>query len=394
MQEEIVELFFCPRCNGDIEIIKRVELIKQNNIMFLNSGLLACKECNSLYPVVDRIPRMLREERLSSREKKITKDYENLSFKEPKVLVKSEINENEKHKIIEKLVKEKLHEDERYRNTIENLMKESPQFESREAKKVKKIVEHQIEYRVYQTEKKERFVNTCIPYLTDKPQVIADIGGGQGGTISCFSKYFTPRISLLIDLDISWATIALIRDPTVNVIRADIANLPFKNQGIDLLITTSVLEHISAWEKATEEMARISKNAFICYGPNKWSLYDLGHVNAPLVTILPVKIGAGVAYLYHKFILKTGYSYRILKKEIEGTYFIPRSKVMKILKKYGIVKNVFPEFIYHSVMSDSYFDAGRIKSFLKSHPRLRKFSSKFLVRLGLEPDFYLFFRNN
>lgn len=375
MHEDLINLIMCPKCNGDIEIKKIIEIMELKNIKFLHAGLLKCKRCNSLYPIIDRIPRMLKDEELLQSEKKTITDYRKLPFKKPKLIVKTVISEDEKFKIIEKLVKEKI----------------QLKFKSIESEKISERWKSAINYLVYQTEKKERFVNTSIPYLSQKPEVIADIGGGQGGAIGCFSRYFTPRLSILIDLDIQWAKIALIRDSTLNVVRANAVNIPFKNQSIDFLISKDTLEHISLWEKTIEEIARVSKNAFVSYSPNKWAFYDWWHVKAPMVTVLPKRMGACIAYLFHKLI-RTGYPYNLIKNELENTHYISRFKAVKVLEKFGTVKNVFSEFLYHSVRSDSYFDFGRLKPFLISHPRFLTFFSNFAVMLGTEPQVYLFFK--
>ena len=375
MQLELTKLLSCPECKGDIDMSKTIEKIKQNNFEFIKSGILTCRNCGARYPIIERIPRLLKGNYQTLREKEKLKEYNNLNLTKPKSTYSPAIDGNEKYEVIEKMVVQKL------------------KPERIKSKKLKKRLRHDIEYRVYYSAKKEKFVKTCIPYMTHKPEVVVDVGGGQGGTISCFRRHFNPKISILLDLDITWAKIALIRDPITNVIRGDAANMPLKDQSADLLITTATLEHIKDWKNVIKELARVSKNALVAYGPNKWFPYDLGHIDAPFVTFLPKGTALPIAYVFHEF-RKTGRSYDSIKKELNSTYYISRHQVVKILEKYGDVKNVFSEFIYHSIRSDYHYIGGEFKNFLKLHPIISHFFSNLLTLLGIEPSVYLFFKRS
>ncbi len=51
LNEKVLEIIACPICKNDLKLIE-----KDNN------SFLKCNNCNILYPIVDNIPILLKEE--------------------------------------------------------------------------------------------------------------------------------------------------------------------------------------------------------------------------------------------------------------------------------------------------------------------------------------------
>lgn len=66
------------------------------------------------------------------------------------------------------------------------------------------------------------------------------------------------RYDYLFDADITAGDI--IENPKMNIIKADINNLPFKDKSFNAVLCIEVLEHIKTPKKAVEEMYRVLKN--------------------------------------------------------------------------------------------------------------------------------------
>ena len=75
---------------------------------------------------------------------------------------------------------------------------------------------------------------------------------------------------------------------------------------------------------------------------------------------------------------------------MDGTFYLPRFQVTRELRKYGQVRNVFCDFMRHSVQADYHYIGGRAKVFLSRHPHLLDALTGLLVAAGIEPMVYLF----
>jgi SAM-dependent methyltransferase len=258
--------------------------------------------------------------------------------------------------------------------------------------KLRERAEADVEYRVHHSEDKEKFVLTAAPFLAEPPQTIMDLGGGQGGTLTSFRRRYQPRTPLLVDLDPEMVEIARLRDPDTEVVRGDALRLPLPDGGIDFLVSTATLEHIPDWRKTLDEMARVACCGLISYGPNAIFPYDFGHLDAPLVTWLPDGPGAHAAHCWHR-LRRTGRTMESIRNELNQTFYIPRTAVVRQLKSQGLeVDNVFAEFLRHSVRESYHMRAGGLKRLLARQSWLRELFARFFLVLGAEPNVYLFFR--
>jgi ubiquinone/menaquinone biosynthesis C-methylase UbiE len=191
----------------------------------------------------------------------------------------------------------------------------------------------------------------------------------------------------MVDLDLDWARVASLRNPNVEIIRGDATKLPIRDDMFDVVISQAMLEHIPDHTAALHEMCRTTRAVlFVAWGPNKNSLYDFGHLDAP-VTLFSRKNAKKVAILWHKM-LKTDRTHEWISSELDGTFYISTGFVKRLLKTYGTVFNVFTEFCMNSLRSEYSYRGGRIKNLLAKMPMLSKGIFKLLEFLMIEPQCY------
>jgi uncharacterized protein YbaR (Trm112 family)/ubiquinone/menaquinone biosynthesis C-methylase UbiE len=371
MKRNVLNTICCPHCRADLKVLSVVKRTEEHII----DGVLECERCGARFPILGKIPRLVKMDLLAESERQALHVFCDQKHPHVEIISEAYISTSERYARIEKMVRSKIRTD----------LLLSDRLQER--------AEHDIQYKVYDTEKKEKFIRTLNPFLTVPPRRIVEIGGGQGGLIGTLREYYQPELAMLIDLDAAWTEVALLRDPNTEVVRADATQLPIKDGACDLMISTSTLEHISDWRSVIKEMVRISTRGFLSYGPNGFFPYDIGHLDAPLVTFLPKKYAALCAHLWH-ILMRTGRSLDSIKEELNSISYIPRPVVTRELSKNGAkVKNVFGEFLYHSVNSDYHYYAEGLKVFLKRHQSVLKVLSKTMVCLAMEPMVYLVYES-
>ncbi|MBU1118677.1 class I SAM-dependent methyltransferase [Patescibacteria group bacterium] len=172
--------------------------------------------------------------------------------------------------------------------------------------RAKKNMEDDLEYRSKYPEK-DKYIPVFEEYLSKKPVYTLELGIGQGGFTSSVKKFFKPAVSFGLDYEPKWAEIAWIRDPETEVLTADARKLPFRDSSIDLVFSAYTLEHIVNVDPVIHETARVADEAFLVFGPSKWSLYDVHFEKAPLVPLLPAFLAKRLAYLWK--VKKVGFNY-------------------------------------------------------------------------------------
>lgn len=333
----------------------------------LVEGFLRCTDCGCDYPVLRRVPRLVPPEQFTDEERSALADTP--SGSDPEVL-RDEPSPEDVQARIEVMIRAK---------TILSDM--SPKLRER--------AERNVQYLLHHTESKRKFVLTVKPHLSRAPRRILDLGGGQGGTLKDFKEAFSPETAILLDLDPTWVEVAALRDFECEVIRGDATRLPLAAEAIDLLVSTATLEHIPDWRAAVREVARTAQRALICYGPNGRFPYDFGHLDAPFVTWLNPEAASRVALLYHRM-RRTGRTAESIRGELAVTFFIPRAAVVRELRSLGLeVRNVFAEFLEHSVNESYHFAAAGLMKTLRRAPWVRTIFAKGLTFLGAEPNVYL-----
>lgn len=368
MKIEVLPLFCSPCCSDDLQIFVPSDSGENNEN--IENGILQCRRCEHQYPIIDGIPRLVLH--LDRYEEDKLRDFLNgVIGKDNKP---EPLDKEERYRQIEAIVTRKI------LNGYSHVWNGDPPHKSRHMK-------NEIEYRARYCEHQQKTVNTITKHCQSKFNTILDIGGGQGGLIKCLYDSFKPQHAFLVDYDLEWVEVARLRCPDVQIIRADGAKLPFKDRSIDLVVTQSALEHIKEYRRVVASICSVAKvAAFIACGPNKFSIYDFGHLNAP-VTLFPKLIGRYVAYAWHA-LLRTKRTKKSIDIELGNTFFISTCEIKKMLQPYGTTKNVFVDFVMNSLQYGYNYPQARIKNFIKKHPKLGKLFFNVLVFLRIEPDCY------
>lgn len=368
MKRKLLSLLCSPCCKADLTLrctkspTDELTASEEEDISF---GILYCSNCFKEFPIINGIPRLCM--RLLEEEIKELPRLKNMSYP----VVRRQDREVSRIDYIK----------------IERKVREIMELDSNGSDYLKARIENNIKFKVRDCEKQEKFVETLKLYYDKDIDVILDIGSGAGGLIKCFSEAFTPSISIALDYNLAWAEVSQLRNPDVQIIRGDAVNLPFKRGSIDLVLSQAMLEHIKEYDKVLEEIGSVTKKiCFIAWNPNKFSLYDFGHLDAP-VTIFPKAIAKCIAILWHK-IRKTGRSTDSIISELERTFYISTTHVKNILKKCGRVYNVFTDFALFSIKSEYSYSMRKIRRYFQKYTLLTKLLCNLLVLLRIEPQCY------
>lgn len=90
---------------------------------------------------------------------------------------------------------------------------------------------------------------------------ILDLGGGPG---SFFSARFTrPSQVVLLEIEHNDAYLAKKKQPDILVVIADGEQMPFSDNSIEMIVSNSVIEHVSNPDKLAAEILRTSKEYFL-----------------------------------------------------------------------------------------------------------------------------------
>lgn len=366
MKRDLLNLLCSPCCKAELKLETKQVLINDATEEDILEGILSCSNCNKRYPIINGIPRLCTE--LWEEEIRELQRLRNTAYSV--IHTKNKERSFNIYEEIEKKVRQKI-----------NLPTNASNY-------LKKKKENDIYFRVRGCEKQDKYIQTLkLYYDKKKVETILDVGGGQGGLIKCFSECYSPYFSIMLDYDLSWIDVAKLRNPTVQVIRGDAVNLPFKKASIDIVISQAMLEHIREYDKAIKEMCEVTKDVcFVSWNPNKFSLYDFGHLDAP-VTILPKAMAKYVAIMWHR-IRRTGVRTDTIISGLERTFYISTTHVKNILRKYGRVYNVFVDFLLFSIQSNYSYRMRRIRKIFLKHTLITKLICKLFILLRIEPNCY------
>jgi len=369
MKPETLSVLRCPVCRDHLQVTAVKAVTRDNR---LRDGIIQCMGCRQSFPVLNWVPRLLPA----------------LTLDEHRALEAMNLQSNATPCVVEE---ERLdaaalqqHLEERIR------AKMNP---SALPDKLRARQERDVDYRLRHNREKEKFIRTADAYLGYTPSRILDVGGGQGGVLTAFDKYYKPEMAVLLDIDPDWVEMAWLLDPDTDVIRADATRMPFTDGCMDFVFSSATLEHIEDWKSAVHEMVRVGNQGLLCYNPNAGFPYDFGHLDTPLVTWLPRSIALKLAYFFH-CLRRTGRTLDSIRTELAGTFYIHRRAVVRELIRCRVeVDNAFGEFMKQTVQENYHMRGGRILSFFKNHPTLLAVFTKALVLMGAEPNVYLFYRH-
>ena len=98
------------------------------------------------------------------------------------------------------------------------------------------------------------------------PEVIADLGCGTGELLENILERES-KIKLASGIDYSMSMLILAKDKlnTVDLVRADITNLPYKDESFDLLFSIGVIPYLENPKEALSEILRVLRKGGACF---------------------------------------------------------------------------------------------------------------------------------
>jgi ubiquinone/menaquinone biosynthesis C-methylase UbiE len=95
--------------------------------------------------------------------------------------------------------------------------------------------------------------------LTGEGRRVLEAGSGPAFASSILARDGRVALSIAVDLDHEALQEARRRDPALVAVNADLLNLPFRDESIDLTWNSSTLEHIPNPSSALAEMHRVTR---------------------------------------------------------------------------------------------------------------------------------------
>jgi uncharacterized protein YbaR (Trm112 family) len=372
MKPETLVVLRCPVCRDHLQVTV-VKAVTRNHR--LRDGIIQCAGCKQSFPVLNWVPRLLLYQALTEDEHRALESMNLQTNVTPCVVEEERYDAATLHQHLEEKIRTKMNP-------------------SALPDKLRARQEQDVDYRLRHNKEKEKFIRTANAYLSYAPSRILDVGGGQGGVLTAFDKYYKPEMAVLLDIDPDWVEMAWLLDPDTDVIRADATRMPLADGCMDFVFSSATLEHIEDWKSAVHEMVRVGYQGLLCYNPNSGFPYDFGHLDTPLVTWLPKRIALKVAHFYHR-LRRTGRTLDSIRTELAGTFYIHRRAVVRELTCSGAeVDNAFGEFMKQTVQESYHIRGKRIIAFFQRYPNLMVFLAKGLVMIGAEPNVYLFYRRS
>ncbi len=116
----------------------------------------------------------------------------------------------------------------------------------------------------------DNFNKRLIALITEsKAGSILDAGCGEGFTLSLLKRSKLGKKLVGIDFEDDALKLAQKINPLLNISKASIYDLPYKNNEFDLVICSEVLEHLTDPVKAISEIVRVSKKYVLISVPNE-----------------------------------------------------------------------------------------------------------------------------
>ena len=208
MKVKLLDLLFCPKCKGGFNL---------KNILFGNddikSGYLVCQECKSEYPIINYIPRFVKDDGYV---KSFSKEW----------------------------------------NTYHNIQLDSVSG-TKESENV--------------FLKRTGFTSN---YL--KGKIVLDVGCGVGRfmEIAAKSSDYVVGVDMSYSVDRCWDNLKYLSN--IDIVQADILNLPFKNSCFDAVFSIGVLHHTSNTQESFNKVSKLVKErgelAVWVYSNDGWKM--------------------------------------------------------------------------------------------------------------------------
>lgn len=122
-------------------------------------------------------------------------------------------------------------------------------------------------------------------------QTLLDVGCGEGYLLYRIGRLYKNKMVYGLDLTDGRIKTSKKHLSTTPLIRGQVLSLPFPDNSFDVVVCSELLEHISSYNTALDELIRISKNKIIITVPNELLIFQIfcpkckakfyfdGHVN-------------------------------------------------------------------------------------------------------------------
>lgn len=229
MKREFIKVLVCPECKDNVTL-KSFDETEKNII----EGLLFCERCSCLYPIINRIPRMLHNSL-----------YENIEFLKKHEKIISGYLPNRKSGEL--------------KGTLSQLQKETIDKFSYEWKTYSTFGWEDPVYNI-DYERQVFSQKTLFDPCEFKDRIVLDAGCGNGRYLHWASQY---GANLAIGIDIGYSVDVaqenLKNAKNVELVQCDLFHLPFKEDFFDIIFSIGVLMHTGNARKATESLVKILK---------------------------------------------------------------------------------------------------------------------------------------
>jgi len=116
----------------------------------------------------------------------------------------------------------------------------------------------------YAQRRKISLINHFVP----KCRTLIDLGCGNG----CYMNSLSKKADTVVGIDISISMCKMVRDKGYSVIRADANWLPLKDESIDVIYSSELIEHLPSLG-VFDEMERVSQ-IIVATMPNPWNYFS------------------------------------------------------------------------------------------------------------------------
>jgi SAM-dependent methyltransferase/uncharacterized protein YbaR (Trm112 family) len=364
MRSTLLAHLACPDCYADLTFTNVVHTFEVQDVEHVADGVLSCASGHA-FPVIDEVPRLVPQADLTADEKASL----------------ARLRTTARRPFAADLVSPGVAE-ERLRAASREAW--GPERRAAwEGETAYKIAE-------YHGRNKRRHVKLLRNYGIS-PTSILDIGGGIGGFSRALWDEFHPNRAVVADVTAGYSFGFKTEQRNIDLVRADALRLPFRPGSFDLVVSAFLLEHVSNWQGAVENMARVARHRiFLAFGPNRWFPYELGHLDVPLAGTLPKALARYVVYAWWRMTGRARPLWRVDELLNELSH-VSSLHFRRWCRSLGFtVHNAFGDFVMIAT-DDNEAPRTSLRQLLRRlrhYRRVARATAVTLASLGLEPQMY------
>lgn len=95
--------------------------------------------------------------------------------------------------------------------------------------------------------------------VPERPCIVLEAGSGPAFASSIMAVDPCVQLSVAVDIDLDALNEARRRAPCPALVVADVMNLPFRNESLDITWNSSTIEHLESPDRALAEMVRVTR---------------------------------------------------------------------------------------------------------------------------------------